>query len=100
MLTASDKLIFIEIWNLTKKHECNFAFVEALMKARSNLDRSDVNEIIQSIRRKVDEEKLGEPTAPTVMNPIFANNPKHGCTLAAINRRLYSISPAQFGQLL
>ncbi|KZP01538.1 exocyst complex component Sec6 [Calocera viscosa TUFC12733] len=78
MLTASKKLVFLDFWNFAKKHGPNLAFVEALMKARDDLNRSDVNEVMESIRRKVKEEKLTEPPEPTIMNRItgqsaFAN---------------------------
>ncbi|EJU03705.1 exocyst complex component Sec6 [Dacryopinax primogenitus] len=78
MLTASKKLVFLDFWNFAKKHGPNLGFVEAIMRARDDLTRSDVSEVMESIKRKVKEEKLGEPAEPTIMNRItgqsaFAN---------------------------
>lgn len=60
LLTASKSLVFLSYWPFAKKHGPNLQFVEALMKARDDLDRSAVNEVMESIKRKVKEDNLGE----------------------------------------
>lgn len=60
LLTASQSLVFLSYWPFAKKHGPNLQFVEALMKARDDLDRSGVNEVMDSIKRKVKDENLGE----------------------------------------
>jgi len=40
------------------------------MKARGDLDRSSVNEVMDSIKRKVKEENLRDPPEPTIMKKI------------------------------
>ncbi|KAG8883419.1 SNARE-binding exocyst subunit S6 [Tulasnella sp. 331] len=70
LLTASKSLVFLSYWPFAQKHGPNFAFTEALMKARDDLNRSEVSEVMDSVKRKVKEEKLGDPEAPTIMKKI------------------------------
>ena len=58
LLEASKSLAFLSYWSFAKVHGPNLAFVESLMKARGDLDRSSVNEVMDSIKRKVKEENL------------------------------------------
>ena len=58
LLEASKSLAFLSFWSFAKVHGPNLAFVEGLMKARGDLDRSSVNEVMDSIKRKVKEENL------------------------------------------
>jgi hypothetical protein len=51
-------LAFLSFWSFAKVHGPNLAFVESLMKARGDLDRSSVNDVMDSIKRKVKEENL------------------------------------------
>jgi len=57
LLQPSKSLAFPSFWSFAKMHGPNLAFVE-LMKARRDLDRSAVNEVMDSIKRKVREENL------------------------------------------
>ncbi|CCM00735.1 uncharacterized protein FIBRA_02775 [Fibroporia radiculosa] len=70
MLEASQSLVFLSYWSFAKVFGPNIAFVESLMKARSDLDRSGVNEVMDSIKRKVKEEDLTDPPEPTIMKKI------------------------------
>lgn len=58
MLEASKDIAFLSIWNFAKVHGPSTTFVEALMRARSDFDRSTVNDIMDSIKRKVKDEGL------------------------------------------
>ena len=58
MLEASKEIVFLSIWNFAKVHGLNIAFVESLMKARSDIDRSTVNEIMDILKRKVKDDGL------------------------------------------
>lgn len=58
LLEASKSLAFLSYWSFAKIYGPNVAFVEALMKARGDLDRSAVNEVMESVKRKVKEENL------------------------------------------
>ena len=62
LLEASKSLAFLAFWSFAKVHGPNLAFVECLMKARGDLDRSSVNEVMDSIKRKVKEENLTDRT--------------------------------------
>ncbi|KAH9161274.1 exocyst complex component Sec6 [Lactarius sanguifluus] len=70
LLEASKSLAFLSFWSFAKVHGPNLAFVEGLMKARGDLDRSSVNEVMDSIKRKVKEENLTDPPEPTIMKKI------------------------------
>lgn len=58
LLEASKSLAFLSYWSFAKVYGPNVAFVEALMKARGDLDRSAVSEVMDSVKRKVKEENL------------------------------------------
>ncbi|RDX50807.1 exocyst complex component sec6 [Lentinus brumalis] len=70
MLEASKSLVFLSYWAFAKVHGPCIQFVEALMKARSDLDRSAVSEVMDSVKRKVKDEGLTDPPEPTIMKKI------------------------------
>ncbi|KAI0793788.1 exocyst complex component sec6 [Fomes fomentarius] len=70
MLEASKSLVFLSYWSFAKVHGPCIQFVEALMKARNDLDRSSVSEAMDSIKRKVKDENLTDPSEPTIMKKI------------------------------
>ena len=55
LLEASKSMVFLSFWGFAKIHGSNIAFVEGLMKARGDLDRTAVNEVM---KQKVKEENL------------------------------------------
>jgi len=70
LLEASKSLVFLSFWSFAKKHGPCLAFIEGLMKAREDLDRSAVNEVMESVKRKVKDEGLTDPLQPTIMKKI------------------------------
>lgn len=60
LLEASKSLVFLSYWSFAKVHGPNIAFVESLMKARGDLDRSSVSDVMDSVKRKVKEEGLAD----------------------------------------
>jgi exocyst complex component 3 len=60
MLTASKGLVFLSFWPFAKQHGPNIPFVEALMKARDDLDRAAVGDVMEAVRRKVKEDNLAD----------------------------------------
>ncbi|OBZ66726.1 Exocyst complex component sec6 [Grifola frondosa] len=70
LLEASKSLVFLSYWSFAKVHGPNIAFVEALMKARADLDRSAVSDVMDSVKRKVKDEGLEDPPEPTIMKKI------------------------------
>lgn len=58
LLEASKSMVFLSYWPFAKVHGPNIVFVEGLMKARGDLDRTAVGEVMDSIKRKVKEENI------------------------------------------
>jgi len=70
LLEGSKSMVFLSFWSFAKVHGPNIQFVEGLMKARGDFDRSAVNEVMESVKRKVKEENLTDPPEPTIMKKI------------------------------
>ncbi|PWN20968.1 exocyst complex component Sec6 [Microstroma glucosiphilum] len=58
LLTSSSTMVFLPYWSFAKACGPNFGFLESVMKARDDLDKSDVSGIMESARRKVKNEGL------------------------------------------
>jgi hypothetical protein len=67
-------MVFLPYWSFAKACGPNFAFLESLMKARDDLDKSDVSGIMESAKRKVKNEGL--PDVPMVEGSV--GEPMHG----------------------
>ena len=67
MLSASSQMVFMDFWTFAKIHGPQLPFVEALMKARDDLDRAVVGDIMETLRRKAREEGIEDPAEPTIM---------------------------------
>ncbi|KAJ7876829.1 exocyst complex component Sec6 [Mycena leptocephala] len=74
LLEASKDLVFLSFWAFARVHGPNIAFVEGLMKARADLDRSAVNEVMDSIKKKIKDEGLTDPPEPTIMKKVAIQN--------------------------
>ncbi|KZS94637.1 exocyst complex component Sec6 [Sistotremastrum niveocremeum HHB9708] len=74
LLEASKSIVFLSFWQFAKVHGPNLPFVEGLMKARDDLDRSAVSEVMESVKRKVKEENIGDPPEPTIMKKIMVQS--------------------------
>ncbi|CBQ73963.1 related to SEC6-protein transport protein [Sporisorium reilianum SRZ2] len=74
MLTSSATMVFLPYWSFAKAHGAHLGFLEAIMKARDDLKRDDVNALMESARRKVKSEGLNELVpetgGPTVMSRV------------------------------
>jgi len=70
ILTASRSLVFLSFYRFAQKYGPNLAFVESLVRARDDFDRSAANEAMESIKRKVKEENITDPPEPTIMKRI------------------------------
>ncbi|SPO46534.1 related to SEC6 - protein transport protein [Moesziomyces antarcticus] len=74
MLTSSPTMVFLPYWSFAKAHGSHLGFLEALMRARDDLKKDDVNGIMESARRKVKSEGLNdvvpETGGPTVMSRV------------------------------
>ncbi|KAG6837354.1 hypothetical protein H0H93_010956 [Arthromyces matolae] len=74
LLEASKDMVFLSFWSFARIHGPNINFVEGLMKARGDLDRSAVSDVMESVKRKVKEEGLKDPPEPTIMKKINIQN--------------------------
>ncbi|KAJ7764518.1 hypothetical protein DFH07DRAFT_770384 [Mycena maculata] len=70
LLEASKDLVFLSFWAFARIHGPNIAFVEGLMKERADLDRSAVNEVMDSIKNKVKDEGLTDCESPLAVSPL------------------------------
>lgn len=61
-----------QYWPFRKKYGANLAFTETLMKAREDLDRSAVNDIMESVKRKVNSEVVDAPEQPSIFERMPA----------------------------
>lgn len=71
LLEASKSLAFLSFWEFAKIHGPNVNFVEGLMKARDDLDRTAVSEVMESVRRKVKEENLTDRKSCLIIPSVY-----------------------------
>ncbi|KAF9005961.1 exocyst complex component sec6 [Cyathus striatus] len=74
LLEASKDMVFLSYWSFAKVHGPNIAFVDGLMKARGDFDRSAVSDVMDSVKRKVKDEGLKDPPEPTLMKKVAVQN--------------------------
>ncbi|GAA6020052.1 hypothetical protein JCM10207_006770 [Rhodosporidiobolus poonsookiae] len=72
LMSASKMMVFLDYWPFRKKYGPNLSFTESLMKARDDLDRSAVNDIMESVKRKVSSEVLEQPDPPSIFDRMPA----------------------------
>ncbi|BGP71825.1 SNARE-binding exocyst subunit S6 [Rhodotorula toruloides] len=70
LMSASKMMVFLDYWPFRKKYGPNLAFTEQLMKARDDLDRSAVSDIMDSVKRKVQSEKVEQPDQPSIFDRL------------------------------
>ncbi|WFD30873.1 SNARE-binding exocyst subunit S6 [Malassezia sp. CBS 17886] len=72
ILSSSPTMVFLPYWTFAKAHGPNLAFLEALLRARDDMEKADVAALMDSARRKVKQE--GMPDVPesgaTIMNAV------------------------------
>ncbi|WVW81514.1 hypothetical protein I302_103508 [Kwoniella bestiolae CBS 10118] len=59
--------LFMDYWNFAKKHGPNLVFIEGILRARDDLDKIQLNEAIEMLRRKIKDEGIVDPEEPTIM---------------------------------
>lgn len=70
LVTPADLSLRPQYWPFRKKYGPNLAFTEQLMKARDDLDRSAVSDIMDSVKRKVQSEKVEQPDQPSIFDRL------------------------------
>ncbi|WOO80191.1 Exocyst complex component sec6 [Vanrija pseudolonga] len=73
MLSASEEMVFMDYYSFAQMHGPQFGFVEALLRARDDLDRSGVSDIMDIIRRRVADDNITDPPEPTIMVKVQGN---------------------------
>ncbi|EJD35032.1 exocyst complex component Sec6 [Auricularia subglabra TFB-10046 SS5] len=63
-------MVFLEFWCFAGRHGPNLPFVEAVIRARDDLDRSGANEVMETIKQKVREENVADPPEATIMKKV------------------------------
>lgn len=77
LAASSSTMVFLPYWSFAKECGPNLGFLEAMLKARDDMDRSDVNSVMESARRKVKNENL--PDMPLVEGTV--GEPMHGASI-------------------
>ncbi|WRT63590.1 uncharacterized protein IL334_000513 [Kwoniella shivajii] len=67
IIQSSPQMVFMDYWTFAKKHGPNLVFIENLLRARDDLDKIQLNEIMDTLRRKTKEEEITDPEEPTIM---------------------------------
>lgn len=67
ILAAPPDMVFMDYWPFAQHHGPNLAFTEAILRGRDDLDKHQLNHVVETIKRKVKEQGLGEPEEPTIM---------------------------------
>ena len=72
ILNAPASMVFLPYWTFAKSHGPNFAFIEALLRARDDMDKSDIAAILESAKRKVRQEHIPDVPegGPTIMSAV------------------------------
>jgi exocyst complex component 3 len=72
LIVASKTMFFLDYWPFAKRYGPNLAYVEAVLKARDDLDKSQVREIMDGLKKKVSEDALTDPPNPTIFSRLPA----------------------------
>lgn len=65
ILTSSRSLVFLSFYRFAQKYGPNLAFVESLVRARDDFDRTTANEVMESIKRKIKDENITDRKHPS-----------------------------------
>ncbi|TIA93041.1 hypothetical protein E3P92_00954 [Wallemia ichthyophaga] len=70
LLTSSESMVYLDYFPFAKRHGPCLAFVSSLIRARDDLEKREVRDMVDTIHRKAEEEKFPEPDPPTIMSRI------------------------------
>ncbi|KAI3628446.1 SEC6 [Malassezia furfur] len=72
ILSSSPAMVFLPYWTFAKAHGPNLAFLEALLRARDDMEKADVTALMESARRKVKQEAMPDipESGPTIMSAV------------------------------
>lgn len=65
-------MVFLPYWTFAKAHGPNLAFLEALLRARDDMEKADVASLMESAKRKVKQEGMPDipESGPTIMSAV------------------------------
>ncbi|WWC85547.1 uncharacterized protein L201_000411 [Kwoniella dendrophila CBS 6074] len=67
LIESDSQMFFMDYWNFAKKFGPNLQFIENLLKARDDLDKIQLNDLLDMLKRKIKEENIQDPDEPTIM---------------------------------
>ena len=72
ILSSSSSMVFLPYWTFAKAHGPNLAFIEAVLRARDDMDKNDVTAVLESAKRKIRQENLPDVPegGPTIMSAV------------------------------
>lgn len=72
ILSAAPAMAFLPYWTFAKVHGPNIPFLEALLRARDDIDKTEATAIVDSARRKVRQEYMPDvpESGPTIMAAV------------------------------
>ncbi|PWN38661.1 exocyst complex component Sec6, partial [Ceraceosorus guamensis] len=74
MLTSSATMVFLSYYNFAKMCGPQLPFLEAIMRARDDLEKSDISSIMESARRKVTQEGMSDKPESLISRVEAANS--------------------------
>lgn len=65
-------MVFLPYWTFAKTHGPNLAFLEALLRARDDMEKADATSLVESAKRKVKQEGMPDipESGPTIMSAV------------------------------
>lgn len=72
ILSSSPTMVFLPYWSFAKAHGANLQYLEALLRARDDIERADVASIMESAKRKVKQENMTDvpESGATIMQAV------------------------------
>ncbi|WFD26029.1 SNARE-binding exocyst subunit S6 [Malassezia nana] len=72
ILSAPPSMVFLPYWTFAKAHGSHLPFFEALLRARDDMEKSEIVPLLESAKRKVQQEQLPPVPAdgPTIMTAV------------------------------
>lgn len=73
LISVSKTMFAMDYWSFAKRYGSNVGYVEAILKARDDMGRSDVKDIMDGIKKKLKEDTaFEEPEGPTIFGRLPA----------------------------
>lgn len=70
IMTASKTMFYLDYWPFAKKYGANLAYVEAILRARDDIDRRSVNEIVSAVLFTISSVSLRQSLTPEAADGV------------------------------